>query len=64
MNDIWRFYTDADHRWRWQRLSAARQLIAESRAGYEIYGQCVAAAQGEGYEFLPSQEKLKQMSSH
>lgn len=58
MNYIWRFYVDQDRRWRWQRLSSDRSLVAESRAAYKEYESCVTNAQNEGYDFQPSQSKL------
>ena len=58
MNYIWRFYMDQDRRWRWQRLSADRSLVAESRNAYKEYEGCVANAQSEGYVFSPSQTKM------
>lgn len=58
MNFIWRFYVDPDHRWRWQRLSSDRSVVAESRAAYKEYEGCLANAKDEGYVFHPSQAKL------
>lgn len=63
MNYIWRFYLDHDRRWRWQRLSADRVLIAESRTAYKEYESCLTSARNEGYAYQPSQEKRIQ-SSH
>ncbi|MBI3043784.1 MAG: DUF1508 domain-containing protein [Betaproteobacteria bacterium] len=63
MNYIWRFYMDQDRRWRWQRLSADRVLVAESRTAYKEYEGCLANAQVEGYVFHPSQPKLIQGQS-
>ena len=64
MNYIWRFYMDQDRRWRWQRLSADRSLVSESRATYKEYESCLANARSEGYVFHPSQEKTGRASSH
>lgn len=61
MNNIWRFYVDQDRRWRWQRLSADRSLISESRAAYKEYENCLANAKEEGYVFHPSQDKLRNL---
>lgn len=58
MNNIWRFYADQDRMWRWQRFSADRSLISESRAAYGDYESCLANARSEGYVFHPSQDKL------
>ena len=57
MNYIWRFYVDPDRRWRWQRLSPDRSLVAESRAAYKEYESCVTNARNEGYDFQPSQDR-------
>ena len=54
MNLIWRFYSDSDHRWRWQRLSVDKRVVDESRAGYKEYESCLANAREQGYVFLPS----------
>lgn len=62
-DEIWRFYRDLDHRWRWQRLSAERLLISESGSGYAEYEGCLANAKEEGYVFLPSQDKLARIST-
>ena len=62
-DEIWRFYRDLDHHWRWQRLSAERLLISESRSGYAEYEGCLANAKEEGYVFLPSQDKLARIST-
>jgi hypothetical protein len=62
-DDIWRFYTDADRRWRWQRRTADDAVLAESAAGYGDYDSCVAAAREAGYVFQASQEKLRRLSS-
>jgi len=58
MNFIWRFYVDQDHRWRWQRLSTDRAVVAESLADYKEYEGCLANAKDEGYIFHPSQARL------
>jgi hypothetical protein len=63
MNHIWRFYMNQDRRWRWQRFSADRVLIAESRTAYKEYEGCLANAQDEGYVFHPSQAKVARARS-
>jgi hypothetical protein len=52
MNLIWRFYSDSDHRWRWQRLSVDKSVVDESRAGYKEYESCLANAREQGYVFF------------
>jgi hypothetical protein len=59
MRGIWRFYMDGDMRWRWQRLSVSKAVIAESNVAFSDYAQCVEDAQGDGYVPLPSQSKLR-----
>jgi hypothetical protein len=58
MTGIWRFYLDEDRRWRWQRLTADRTVLSESRHAYAEYEGCLASARSEGYVFEPAQEKL------
>ena len=58
MNFIWRFYMDPNQRWKWQRLSVDRTVIAESNTGYKEYEGCLANARDNGHVFQPSQEKL------
>ena len=58
MNIIWRFYTEHDHRWKWQRISADRTVVEESRTAYKDYEACLADARNKGHVFQPSQAKL------
>jgi hypothetical protein len=55
MNLIWRFYSDPDRRWRWQRLSVDKKVVNESKSGYKEYESCVANAREQGYVYLPPQ---------
>jgi len=57
VSTVWRFYVNEDRKWQWQRLATNRTVILESHTGYKDYEECVAAAQGEGYGFRPSQSK-------
>ncbi len=57
-SNIWRFYTTADQRWKWEHLSALRELVAESPLSYESYEQCLKSAQQNGYEFKPAHQKV------
>jgi hypothetical protein len=57
-SNIWRFYITADQRWKWQHLSALRELVSESPLSFESYEQCLASAQQNGYEFKPAHQKL------
>ena len=63
-NTVWRFYTDQNHRWRWQRLSVNREVIAESHAAYEDYESCLADAKNKGHVYLPSQAKIVSSAPH
>jgi hypothetical protein len=54
MNEIWRFYSGEDHKWRWQCLSMYGVLIAESQTACKDYETCRANAQASGYDFFPS----------
>jgi hypothetical protein len=56
----WRFHRAADQRWRWQKIAANQTVIAESRASFASYGECVADAGAEGYEALPSAAGLRE----
>ena len=58
MNIIWRFYVGEDQRWRWQRLSVSREVLAESPTAYSDYEGCLADARGQGYVFQPPQAGL------
>ena len=58
LNTIWRFYRDVRGRWRWQRISVQREVIAESPTGYRTYEECLADAQASGYVFHPSHARV------
>ena len=64
VNLIWRFYTDDNHRWKWQQLSVSREVITESNTGYKEYEACVADAKSKGYVFHPSQARLAPKAAH
>ena len=64
VNLIWRFYTDDDHRWKWQQLSVGREVITESDLAYNEYEGCVADAKSKGYVFHPSQSRLTPKAGH
>ena len=55
MNEIWRFYSGEDRKWRWQCLSMYGVLIAESQTACKDYDTCRADAQASGYDFFPSE---------
>jgi hypothetical protein len=54
---VWRFYTEPDHEWKWQRLSVQGEVIAQSAMSYKSYDGCVADAKDSGYVFHPSQTR-------
>ena len=58
MTLIWRFFAGEDRRWRWQQVSIDHVVLAESRASYTDYENCVAAARVSGYVFQASQPPL------
>jgi hypothetical protein len=57
MNYIWRFYTDESQHWKWQQLSASKEVISESAEGYKNYEACLVDAKNKGHVFQPSQVK-------
>jgi hypothetical protein len=59
MRHTWRFYSDADGKWRWQTLNTDRSLISESSKGFDTYDACLAAAKKHGYVFEATQARLK-----
>jgi hypothetical protein len=63
-NLVWRFYTNAKHRWKWQRLSVQGQALLESDKSYKKYEECLANAKDHGYVFQPSQPKKPLAAMH
>jgi hypothetical protein len=56
----WRFHRNVDQRWRWQKMAADQNVVAESRTSFASYAECVADAAAEGYEPLPSAAGLRE----
>ena len=54
VNDIWRFFSDSDHQWRWERLKIDGTVLQHSKCAYPEYEACVANASQSGYVYLPS----------
>ena len=54
VNVVWRFFTESDHQWRWERLALDGTVLERSKSGYPQYESCVANASESGYVFLPS----------
>jgi hypothetical protein len=59
MNAVWRFYMDPERRWRWQQLTASRELVLESRAAYKEYDDCMNDARTHGYVHQPSLPRMR-----
>jgi hypothetical protein len=53
-NRIWRFFSDPDHQWRWERLAFDGTVLEHSESGYPQYESCMANACEKGYVFLAS----------
>ena len=53
-NIIWRFYLDAQHWWRWERLAFDGTVLDHSKSAYKLYETCLANASECGYVLLPS----------
>jgi len=54
LTSIWRFYSDASHRWRWQRLDFDGTVVEGSKSAYSQYEGCLANATKHGYVSSPS----------
>jgi hypothetical protein len=44
----WRFFQDADARWRWKYMMNGK-AVAQAYEGFAEYADCVADAQARGY---------------
>jgi hypothetical protein len=55
--NIWRFYTEPRHEWKWQQLSVVGAVITESTRSYTSYDECVADAKDSGYVLEPAQTR-------
>ena len=53
-NLIWRFFTDANGKWKWQQLAFDKSVIEESKTPYKEYEECLADARARGYIFRPA----------
>ncbi len=53
-NRIWRFFSDSDHQWRWERLAFDGTVLEHSESSYPQYESCMANAGEKGYVFLAS----------
>lgn len=57
MNFIWRFYMDETQRWKWQQLSASKEILRESTEAYKNYEACLVDAKAKGHVYHPSHVK-------
>ena len=62
-NIIWRFYSDAAHQWRWERLAFDGTVLENSVSGYKAYEGCLANACKQGYVLLPSLSTKRESAS-
>jgi hypothetical protein len=62
-NRIWRFFSDSDHQWRWERLAFDGTVLEHSESGYPQYESCMANAGDKGYVFLASLSSTKPKST-
>ena len=62
-NRIWRFFSDSDHQWRWERLAFDGTVLEHSESGYPQYESCMANACEKGYVFLPSSSTKREDKS-
>ncbi len=53
-NQIWRFYADAEQKWRWERLTFDGTVLAQSKSGYADYEGCLANATKAGHVQMPA----------
>lgn len=54
----WRFFTDPEKQWHWERISVVHGTL-QSRQAYDSYEECLRAAAQYGYVYFPSQEKKR-----
>ncbi len=62
VNRIWRFFSDSDHQWRWERLAFNGTVLEHSESGFAEYESCLAKAAESCYLFLAS-SSTKAMSN-
>jgi hypothetical protein len=46
--DGWKFYRDADDKWRWKYIMQGKS-VAQAYKGFEQYPDCIADARVHGY---------------
>ena len=63
VNHIWRFFSDAAHQWRWERLAFDGTVLERSMSCYPLYDNCVANASGSGYVFVASPASTRPKST-
>ncbi len=48
--DTWKFYLDANNKWRWQRKASNGEIVGASTQGYVNKSDCVENARRNGYK--------------
>jgi hypothetical protein len=65
MNKVWRFFSDGNHKWRWELRRCDNTVVKASGAGFKEYEACVKNAEENGYRFSPSRStRAAQSPSH
>lgn len=49
-NDTWKFYKDAEKKWRWRRTAANGVIVGASSQGYVNKSDCIDNARRHGYK--------------
>ena len=47
--DIWEFYCDLAHNWRWRRVEPNGRIVGASSQGFSLYLDCLSNAGHNGY---------------
>lgn len=61
MGRAWRFFLDAEGRWRWEQRGALAESAVQSKTSYDTLEQCQTAAKAMGYLFEPSQSGTRRL---
>lgn len=54
VNLVWRFFSDSNHHWDWQRLTFDGEVVERSKSVYSQYDACLANASKHGYKSFPA----------
>jgi hypothetical protein len=61
----WVFHRGPDLRWRWQKTSVSKGVLAQSNLSYGSYCDCLSGAKSQGYkEWLPPAKLTPLSFSH